>query len=148
MATERELGWDDSIENDGSDFITLPNGEYKFTVTGFERGRYAGGEKMGPCNKAILTVDIDGGELGSATVKENLFLHSKCEGILCSFFRSIGHRKSGEALKMDWGKVVGTTGWAKVSVRKYKKDNEELSINQVSKWLDPKPAEGFQAGTF
>ena len=38
MAEEREFGWDDEIEND-NEFQILPDGDYNFTVTGFERGR-------------------------------------------------------------------------------------------------------------
>ena len=35
-----ELGWDDQIEKGGSDFIVLPEGDYDFVVTEFERGRH------------------------------------------------------------------------------------------------------------
>ena len=34
------MGWDDQIENDGQEFIILPEGDYNFTVTEFERGRF------------------------------------------------------------------------------------------------------------
>ena len=36
---ERAFGWDDEIKNDGPDFVLLPEGDYLFTVTGFERAR-------------------------------------------------------------------------------------------------------------
>ncbi|VGO14768.1 hypothetical protein PDESU_03337 [Pontiella desulfatans] len=148
MSTQdRELGWDDTIEHDGADFVTLPAGEYAFTVIGFERGRHAGSPKLPPCNKAMLGIEIDGGEKGKATITENLFLHTKTEGLLCAFFRSIGARKSGEKVVMDWGSVVGTTGRAKVAVRSYQKDGETRTINQVQQWLDPKP-QGYTEGTF
>ena len=32
------MGWDDVLENDGQEFIVLPEGDYTYTVTGFERG--------------------------------------------------------------------------------------------------------------
>jgi hypothetical protein len=70
---------------------------------------------------------------------------------LCSFFRSIGSRKSGEKVAMDWSKVVGGTGRATLSIREYKKDGEDRRINQVKKWLDPKPSAepaGFTEGAF
>lgn len=42
--SDRAFGWDDEIKNDGPDFVLLPEGDYLFTVTGFElrplRGRY------------------------------------------------------------------------------------------------------------
>ena len=149
---ERELGWEDEIENDGSggDFTTLPAGEYSFEVTNFERERFAGEKylagdksKLPPCNKAVIEIKLDGGELGSATIKENLFLHSRTEGILCAFFTSIGQRKHGEKLSPKWGTLIGSTGRAKVAVRKYNKvlddgTTEERSINQVKAWIEPK----------
>ena len=44
---ERELDWDDEIERE-SDFVLLPEGDYDFTVTGFERARHEGSEKLPP----------------------------------------------------------------------------------------------------
>lgn len=32
------MNWDDVIENDGQEYILLPEGDYTFVVTGFERG--------------------------------------------------------------------------------------------------------------
>ena len=32
------MGWDDVLENDGQEFIVLPEGDYTYTVTRFERG--------------------------------------------------------------------------------------------------------------
>jgi hypothetical protein len=83
-------------------------------------------------------------------MQENLFLHSKTEGILCSFFRSIGQRKSGEKLTMNWGAVVGSTGRVKLGVRQWKKkDGTPAESNQVKTWLDPVEADvGFEAGAF
>jgi hypothetical protein len=135
MTTEqgRELGWNDPIENDGGDFTLLDPGEYPFTVIKFDRKRYAGGAKLPPCNQAVLTLDIDG-----STVESSLFLHSKTEGLLCQFFRSIGARKHGERVVMDWGKVPGATGRCKVGHRTWTgKDGKEHQSNQVEKFLDP-----------
>ena len=42
---EKELGWDDVIEKE-SDFTLLPAGDYDFTITGFERARHEGSEKL------------------------------------------------------------------------------------------------------
>jgi hypothetical protein len=148
--TERELGWDDEIEKDGADFITLPEGEYDFEVTNFERERYAGGEKLPACNKAVIEIRLDGGTLGSTTIRENLFLHSITEGILCAFFTSIGQRQHGEKLKPNWGTVVGSKGRAKVAIRKYTKklddgSTEERTINQVKRWIEPAGAKASAA---
>lgn len=135
--TERAYDWEDEIENDGADFTLLPKGKYPFTVVDFERERYGGSEKLPPCNMAIVHVKVDGGELGTTTIRERLYLHSKTEGLLCAFFTSIGQRQHGEKLKMNWGRVIGSTGIADIGIRKYMKDGEEKEINQVKKFLEP-----------
>ena len=125
---DRELSWDDEIEKDGSDFVILPEGDYDFTVTGFERGRHNGSAKLPACNKAILTVKIEGSE-GTTTIKHNLFLHSKCEGLLCAFFTSIGQRKRGEKLRMNWVRVVGSHGKCHVGIHEYQGRDGEPKNN-------------------
>ncbi len=151
--SDRELGWDDTIQNDSGDFILLPDGEYEFLVMGFERARHGGSAKLPPCNKAVIEIEIDGGEKGTLHLKENLFLHTKTEGLLCSFFRSIGKRKSGEPLVMNWNEVPLSRGRLKLGTRTWEKDGEKRKANQVKAWLDPKtePAPqqtGYQNGTF
>ena len=49
---ERELGWDESIENDGPEFVLLPDGEYPFRVEGLERKRFNGSDKLPACPMA------------------------------------------------------------------------------------------------
>lgn len=89
---EKEFGWDDEIEKDSDEWVLLPEGDYDFTVTAFERGRHQGSDKLPPCNKAILTLKVEGKE-GTATITHNLFLHSKTEGMLSAFFCAIGQKK-------------------------------------------------------
>ena len=115
---ERELGWDDEIEKDSGEFILLPEGDYNFTVESFERGRHGGSEKLPACNKAILRLRIDTGE-GSALINHNLFLHTKTEGMISAFFTSIGQKKKGEKIKMNWNAVVGAKGRCKVGVHEW-----------------------------
>jgi hypothetical protein len=137
-APERELSWDDEIENDGNEYTLLPAGDYAFTVVGLDRERHAGSEKLPPCNKAVVHLKFDGGACGTTTVKENLFLHTKTEGILCSFFTSIGQRQHGDRTKMDWSAVVGSTGRAKLGTREWKNDaGETIQMNQVKKYHAP-----------
>lgn len=150
---DREFGWDDEIENDSPDFVTLPEGDYDFEVIDFERGRHPGSEKLPPCNKAVVHIRVQGAE-GVSTIRHNLFLHSKTEGMLCAFFTGIGQRQKGEKLKMNWNKVVGSTGKCKVGVRKWKaKDGNELVSNEIKKFYEPaeKPPTrqaGFTPGEF
>lgn len=130
MENERELGWEDTIEND-SEYVLLPTGEYPFTVMLIERARHTPSDKntnpnkLPACNKAVVHVRIEGGELGTPTVKENLYLHSRCEGMLCQFFTAIGHRKHGDPLKMDWSAVPGCTGTLKVKHRADRNDPDK-----------------------
>lgn len=144
--TGRELGWNDEIENDGSDFVLLPAGEYPFRVTGFERARFAPkpGAKIPACPTAKLAIEID----GQTTLTHNLYLHTKCEGLLCQFFRAIGARKHGERIVMDWGKVVGASGHCVVDVRDWTgRAGETKQSNEIKKFLDPEDVATPQAAT-
>jgi hypothetical protein len=149
---DRELGWDDQIENDGSDFIILPGGDYDFEVIAFERARHNGSDKLPACNKAVVHVKIEAPE-GTTTLKNNLFLHTKTEGLLCQFFTSIGQRKHGEKLQMNWNKVVGSKGRCKLIIRDWKKDDgTPMQSNEIKKFLEPAASEankpGFEPGRF
>ena len=137
QTTERELGWEDEIENDGKDYLDLPDGDYDFVVTSMDRERHAGSDKLPPCNKAVVFLKIDGGTLGETTIKHNLFLHTKTEGLLCAFFTGIGQRQHGEKLKMDWGRVVGSTGRLKLGHRTFQGDDGPVTVMDVKKFYEP-----------
>ena len=135
-----EYNWDDEISQDSAEFALLPEGEYEFSVTGFERGRYPGGAKLPSCPKATVSLRFEGVE-GVAVIKHNFFLHSKCEGLLCAFFTCLGMRKRGEPLRMDWPGTVGRTGRAKITVRSYTgNDGREYQTNDVKQFLEPENA--------
>lgn len=144
----RELGWEDIIENDGPEFVILPEGDYDFEVVNFERARHNGSEKLPPCNKAIVYIKIEAPQ-GTATIKHNLFLHTITEGMLCAFFTGIGQRKKGEKVTMNWNKVIGSKGRAKVIIRKWTNDEgRELQSNEIKKFYEPVEKPGFEAGRF
>lgn len=150
---ERELSWDDQIENEGSEFILLPKGEYDFEVTAFERGRFNGSEKMPPCNQASLTIKITAADGQTTTVKKNLLLHSKVEWKLCEFFTSIGQRKKGEKVSMNWNAVIGSRGRCEVTVRSWNKDDgTPMQNNEINKFLEPVEGQAtgsqWKAGSF
>ena len=141
----REFNWDDVIQNDGEDFVILPEGDYDFVVKSFERGRHNGSEKLPPCNKAVIKIEVSDGT-NKGVITHNLMLHSKCEGLICAFFTGIGHRKHGEQLRMDWNKVVGSRGRCKVGIRTWKgKNGEEMKSNEIKKFY--KPTESAPAQT-
>lgn len=140
---ERELGWDDPIENDGPEFTILPAGDYDFEVTGLERARHGGSEKLPPCNKAIVSIEINGAE-GTSIIKHNLFLHTNTEGLISAFFRAIGQRKKGERIKPNWNGVVGTKGRAKVGIKKWTYEGREYEGNEIKKFYYPDEDGGKQ----
>ena len=145
---ERELGWDEEI-NKESEFTLLPEGDYDFSIVSFERGRHQGSAKLPPCNKAIVKIKIDGGELGSTTIQHNLFLHTKCEGMLSEFFIAIGLKKHGEKLAMNWNAVPGKTGRCKVYIDKYtRNDGTQGQSNKIRRFLEPtQPQPSAQTST-
>lgn len=134
-----ELGWNDTIENDGSEFVLLKEGDYNFKVAEFERGRFPGSAKLPPCNKAALTLQVDTAE-GTAYVKTDLILYRTLEWRLSAFFRCIGQKKHGERLIMDWNKVPGAVGRAHFKPRTYT-DNygNEKQTNDVDRFIDYNP---------
>ena len=150
----RELGWDDEIQNDGDEKIILPPGEYPYTVLLCERARHNGSDKLPPCPVAKLSIKIDGGNLGSVVKSHRLFLHTKTEGLVCQFFRSIGARKHGERLRMNWNSVGNSRGRCKTFIREF----EGKKYTEIKSFLDPVPEpttapeqeqkKGWSAGTF
>ncbi|MEK4283242.1 DUF669 domain-containing protein [Ureibacillus sp. FSL K6-0165] len=131
---ERELGWDDTIEKDDGGFILLPEGDYDFTVTKFERARFQGSAKMPPCNQAKLELTVHSQEYGDVKVFHNLFLHTKTEWQLSQFFMAIGQKKKGEPLRMNWGTVPGSKGRLKLKIDEYEKDGKKYQNNKVEKF--------------
>ena len=146
---ERELSWDDEIENDRGDWVLLPEGEYPFTIKTYERKRFAGSAKLPPCNQAELTIEIDGGEAGVTTVRHSLYLHTKTEGLLCAFFTAIGQRKHGEKLRMNWQSVPGSKGRCKVVIEDWTgKDGENHQSNRIKSFIEPAETSAAQTATW
>lgn len=144
---DRELGWDDEIEKDNGDFLLLPEGDYDFVVESFERGRHNGSEKLPACNKAMLKLRIDTPD-GTALINHNLFLHTKTEGMISAFFTSIGQKKKGEKIKMNWNAVIGAKGRCKVDIREWTgTDGEKRQSNEIKRFY-PFEEKKFEAGKF
>src|SRR5690606_631365 len=120
--TERELGWEDTIEKDGGEYVLLPEGEYNFTVAKFDRARFNGSNNLPPCNQAKLEITVHSPEHGNVIVFHNLFLHTKTEGLLSNFFSGIGQKKKGEPLRMNWNAVIGAKGRCVIEHYKSTKD--------------------------
>ena len=130
------LDWDSTIEDDGQGFILLEEGDYEFTVSGMERARHNGSAKIPACNKAILTLSV-ATQAGVAQIKTSLLLYKSVEWKLSSFFRSIGMKKHGERLVMDWNNVLGATGMAHFIQRTYTGKNGSLKkANDIEYFID------------
>lgn len=140
----RELGWDDSVEK-GTSFITLPEGDYDFTIESFERGRFNGSDKAPACPRAELKVRVDTTE-GICIMNESLLLYDKMQWKLAEFFLSIGAEEVDGRVKMNWNIVPRATGRATIEVRPDKNDPSK-KYNHVKKFL-PKPKKEYKAGSF
>ncbi len=153
--TGHEISWDGVIENDSPEFVILPEGDYSFEVAKIERARHSGSEKLPACGKATVHIKVEGEE-GVAIIKHNLFLHSVTEGMLCAFFAAIGQRRKGQKATMDWSRVVGSKGMAKVGIKKWTNDEgREIVTNEIKKFYDPeaptkeaKGKVGYEPGKF
>lgn len=149
MDDDRVLGWDDTVENDGPNFVLLPDGEYEFEVVQFERGHYSGGEKLPPCPQAIVQLKVRVPD-GETTIRHNFFLHSKVEGLICSFFTCIGLRRRNEPFKMNWPQTIGCRGRAKIGRRTYngREYNEVRQFLEPEGYAAPPPTTSYQPGRF
>lgn len=129
------LDWDGVWENAGFEFPVLPEGDYTFEVTCFERGSFPESKKMCACNKATLTLKIES-EQGTANVFDDLILHKRMEWKLSQFFHTIGQKKKGERVTMNWNAVIGSRGKAHILVNKYTDRNGQgRENNKVGKYL-------------
>ncbi|UPU39310.1 DUF669 domain-containing protein [Erysipelothrix sp. Poltava] len=142
---ERELGWDDEIQDDGEDFIILKPGNYDFVVKKFERGRFDGSEKMPTCNMALVTITVEDPDTGrQVDVQNRILLHRKTEWTISAFFASLGMKKKGEKIKPQWNMIVGKVGKCKIKNREYNGNlynevdkfyrKEEEVVNQQASW--------------
>lgn len=126
--------WDSEILNEGQDFILLDEGDYDFTVSKFIRGNFNGSEKLPPCKKAVVTFTIWGRD-DKIEITENFLLCNKMEWKLSQLFLSIGQKKHGEPLRMNWNAVTGARGKCHVYVDTYvKKDGSEVKLNKIKKF--------------
>ena len=139
---ERELGWEDEIEKE-SEYTLLPEGDYDFTIISFERGRHNGSEKLPPCNKATVKIQIESPN-GSTVISHNLFLHTITEGMLSAFFIAIGQKRHGESIRMNWNKVVGAKGRCKVGVKTW----DGKQYNEIKKFYEPAESPTQQGASF
>jgi hypothetical protein len=129
-----ELGYEGTIENEGSGFVLLPDGDYDFTVNKVSRFRHEGSEKVPPCNAITVELTVWGPE-DKTVISARFYLIRKFEWKLSQFFLSIGLKKHGEPLNMRWN-IEGCRGKCKVYVDTYNKSNGsgEGQSNKIKKF--------------
>lgn len=145
MATGRELGWEDTIQNDGQDFEPVAAGDYDVTIERFERSRSKGEGKLPPCNMAVVYFTVHAYDR-EITIKENYVLHSSLEWKLSELFCGVGLKKKGEELRMNWQMLPGKKARAKVGLKPGVKDPTK-QYNFIDK-LYPYEQPKYQAGSF
>jgi hypothetical protein len=130
--------WDDEIEFDGEggNFTTLEEGDYEFEVHKFERSRYtpSASAKTPACNQADITLKVST-ENGDAYIVDKFPLASTMEWKISAFFRSVGLKKHGERLKMQWQESIGLKG--KAHITKSEGKNQGVFFNNVGYYIDP-----------
>lgn len=131
MENNYTYDWDSEINNESSEFVLLPEGDYDFTVEKFERGTFDGSDKLPACKKAIVTFTIWGAE-DKISITENFLLCSKLEWKLSSLFLSVGMKKHGEPLRMNWTGLVGQKGRCHIFAEPGK--NSDKLFNKIKKF--------------
>lgn len=144
-----EIAFDGTIEQDAKEFILLLPGEYQFKVRNIEKGRYEGKPNGLPaCNMVKVELEINTPQ-GTEIVYDNIYLHTRVEWRISSFFACIGMKKKGEPLRMDWN-IIGKTGLAKIENREYngKKYNNISSYSLPEDYDKPTKQATWTQGSF
>ena len=161
MANEnlKTYDWDDVTEltedqeRGGAETTVLPEGKYPFEVIKVEKQWYDGGSKIPACHMAKVFLRIDGGELGTGLVVENIYLCEKHEWKAGAFLRSVGVRSHGD--KLEFRKLLhvdGERGRCEIYVDEYEgRDGKTHTSNKLKKFFDKEeeaPKKAFTKGSF
>lgn len=139
------FGWDDEVEEStGKGFKPVPDGDYWFTVTGFERGWYEAkpGSKLASCNQAEIQFTIDwqdeDGEWRKNNIIYKLKLSRKLQWLIYEFFESVGLRKKGDGTtSMPWNDIIGKSGVCEIG---HHEGNRGGIFNDINKCYPPEDA--------
>lgn len=131
------LTWDSEIEEDG-EFTLLEEGDYDFKVEDFQRKT----TKKGDAPMAQISFKV-GDDYTKTSINEYFVLKKSVEWKISQFFRSIGLKKHGERVKMQWEQSLGKTGRCHVIVDEYidQKGNSKTTnrIDQFYDYEEPQP---------
>lgn len=131
------LDWDDEVSDEGG-FVLLAAGEYPFEIIKLEKERFEGSDKMAPCPRAAVTLNILT-DSGWVPLIDRLLLNTKTAWRVARFFEGLGYVKNPETGKvpMAWNEVVGKQGWCRIKVREYESKGEKRQANDVDAYLKP-----------
>lgn len=134
---DEALGWDDEATASETEYTVLDPGEYAYRVDGFERGRFDGSDKMGPCPVAKLTLSCSNATGQQGTVVTRLYLTKRQQWKLTQFFKSCGlidaSLSDGQAYRMPWDQVRGAIGRAEIGNHTH----QGRTYNEVKRFVVP-----------
>lgn len=134
---DEALGWDDEATASDTEYTVLDPGEYAYRVDGFERGRFDGSDKMGPCPVAKLTLSCSNAAGQQGTVVTRLYLTKRQQWKLTQFFKSCGlidaSLPDGQAYRMPWDQVRGAIGRAEIGNHTH----QGRTYNEVKRFVVP-----------
>lgn len=129
------FGWDDEVEE--SEYEVMPDGDYAFTVTQFERAWYEAkpDSKIASCHQANIELTInwknDKGMDRTSKLTHKLKLSRSLQFMIYQFFESIGLRKKGDgSTKMPWDSIIGKTGICQIG---HHDDSKGNTYNDIVK---------------
>ncbi len=120
------LNWDTVLTEDDliiekTEYITLPEGDYEFTVDDFTYDEYAGSEKIPACPSAKLRATVQT-EKGTAYATYNFYLYEG-KGVqrVARFLKSVGLDGAGQTFGKLFRKAVNEhlKGYAHIKPSEY-----------------------------
>lgn len=147
MEENMVIGWDDEIE-EGSSFELMPDGDYWFEVTGFEREWWEPADpvnsKIKACNQANIELTITwknaAGETKTNKVQYKLKVTETLTFLIFRFFECVGLRQKGDKSKLKlslFNQVEGKTGICEIGHREGSKGGK---FNEVRYCYPPEEA--------
>lgn len=138
-----------TIEIPDNEFVLLPEGQYKFTVTnkdmGFHQPNPQNPGKM-PAGTGFvkLHLTLDGGQLGTATVQDRFFMHPSVNWRIGAFFKSIGMiPEDSKQITLNWDAVIGKTGYC--TIKHTQGTKEGTTFMNVDRYLKPSQVQNQNA---
>lgn len=109
-----------SFDVEEKEYVLLEPGEYPYKIVDVLFGDYNGSAKIPACPMVTVELEVDGGEQGKVTLKNNFYLCKECAGLLAAFAKSIGVMEDGEkTVQIDWDEIGGFKGICNINHREY-----------------------------